>query len=170
MAQEGCTDPSRLFSSLPKSASGTDRQTAFKHPLIRENPEQHLLVWDVFAAIDKGEDDIAQRWQGEAEAGAPLAVLAEHFHAAAQVNKVQAAATSRHCHKQSKQTVSVGLQKQLPRKAKVSLTLTTQEPSLIPLSRPGCRHPANALSAFMAVHCCLLRTCLKIAEYSLLQA
>lgn len=71
----------------------------------------------MFASIDKGEDDIAQRWQGETEARAPLAAFAEHFHAAAQVNKVQAAATSRHCHKQGKQTVSVGLQKQLPRKA-----------------------------------------------------
>lgn len=120
VAQEGCTDPSRLFSSLPKSASGPDRQTAFKHPLIRHNPDQHLLVGDVFASIDKGEDDIAQCWQGETEASASLAVFAEHFHAAAQVNKVQAAATSRHCHKQRRQTVSVGLQRQLPRKAKGS--------------------------------------------------
>lgn len=120
MAQEGCIDPSRLFSSLPKSASGPDRQTAFKHPLIRHNPDHHLLVGDVFASIDKGQDDIAQRWQGEAEARASLAVFAEHFHTAAQVNEVQAAPTSRHCHKQRKQTVSVGLQKQLPRKAKDS--------------------------------------------------
>lgn len=113
-------NPSRLFSSLPKSASGTDRQTAFKHPLIRHNPDHHLLVGDVFASVDKGQDDIAQCWQGEAEAGASLPVFAEHFHAAAQVNEVQAAATSRHCHKQRKQTVSVGLQWQLPRRAKDS--------------------------------------------------
>lgn len=81
----------------------------------------HLLVGDVFASIDKGQDDIAQRWQGEAEARASLAVFAEHFHTATQVNEVQSAPTSRHCHKQRKQTVSVGLQKQLPRKAKDSL-------------------------------------------------
>lgn len=126
--------PADCFSSLPKSATGPDTQTAFKHSLIRHNPEPHLLVWDVFASIDKGEDDIAQRWQGETEARASLAVFAEHFHTAAQINKVQAAATSRHCHKQRK-TISVGLQKQLPRKAKDSPWLVKRkEPRAFPSS------------------------------------
>lgn len=79
------------------------------HPLTRCNRELHLLVWNVLASIDKGKDDITQCWQWEAEARASLSVFAECLHAAPQVDKVQAAATSRHCHKQSKQTVSMWL-------------------------------------------------------------
>lgn len=108
--------PTDLLPAYPKSALDPDKQTACKHPLIWPNIEHNLLVRDVFASIDKSENDIAQCWQRKTEARASLPVFAEHFHTATQVNKVQAAATSRHCHKQRKQTVSMCLQKQLPRK------------------------------------------------------
>lgn len=52
--------PADCLPAYPKPASGPDKHAACKHPLIRRNTEYHLLVWDVFASIDKGEDDIAQ--------------------------------------------------------------------------------------------------------------
>lgn len=119
--------PADCLPAYPKFASGPDKHTACKHPLIRCNIEYHLLVRDVFASIDKGEDDIAQCWQWETEARASLPVFAEHFHTATQVNKMQAAATSRHCHKQRKQTVSMCFQKQLPRKAEDSPQLAKRK-------------------------------------------
>lgn len=52
--------PADCLPAYPKSASGPGKQTACKHPLIRCNIEYYLLVRDVFASIDKGQDDIAQ--------------------------------------------------------------------------------------------------------------
>lgn len=46
--------------TYPTSVSGPDRQTACKHLLLRCNTKDYLLVGDVFASINKGEDDIAQ--------------------------------------------------------------------------------------------------------------
>lgn len=58
---------------------------------------RRLLVGDVLAAVDEGQDDIAQRGQGQAQPRAAVAVLAESFHTAAQVDEVQAAAAPGHC-------------------------------------------------------------------------
>lgn len=88
----------------------------------------------MFASIDEGKDDIAQSWQRETEARASLPVFAEHFHTAPQVNKVQAAATSRHCHKQRKWMVSMCLQQQFPKSKRLAMTRkeeTTQKLLLI---------------------------------------
>lgn len=60
--------------------------------------KSHLLVRDVFAAIDESQDDIAQRRQGEAQPCASFPIFAKGFHTTAEVDEVQAAAASRHCH------------------------------------------------------------------------
>lgn len=52
------------------------------------NIEYHLLVWDMFAAIDEGQDDIAQCWEWKTESRASFSIFAEHFHTATQVNEM----------------------------------------------------------------------------------
>lgn len=48
----------------------------------------HLLVWDVFTAIDKSQDDIAQSGQWEAEPWASFPIFAKSFHTAAEIDEV----------------------------------------------------------------------------------
>lgn len=48
----------------------------------------HLLVWDVFAAIDQSQDDVAQSRQREAQPWASFPIFAKGFHTTAEVDEV----------------------------------------------------------------------------------
>lgn len=53
----------------------------------------------MLAAVDESQDNVAQSRQGETQPRASFPVLAQGLDTAAEVNEMQAAAASRHCHK-----------------------------------------------------------------------
>ena len=50
----------------------------------------------MLAAVDQGEDDVAQGGEGQTQARGAVTSLTQHLHTAPQVDQVQPATTSRH--------------------------------------------------------------------------